>query len=91
MDMFRPEVTEAIEMHAALKTEGFVDVERTVKFMKRQQRWISLHDASGLKEHQWYRLPDKMRRTTIRWTSDYIFGNSTSIPSYTHGTKKFKI
>ncbi len=58
--MFRPEVTAAIEMHAALKTEGFVDVERTVKFMKRQQRWISLHDVSSLKEHQRYRLPDKM-------------------------------
>jgi hypothetical protein len=60
MDMFRPEVTSAIEMHAALKTEGFVDVESTVKFMKRQHRWISLHDVSSVKEHQRYRLPDKM-------------------------------
>ncbi len=58
--MFRPEVTATIEMHAALKTEGFVDVESTMKFMKRQHRWISLHDVSSVKEHQRYRLPDKM-------------------------------
>ncbi|KZS09137.1 Uncharacterized protein APZ42_026709 [Daphnia magna] len=60
MDMFRPAVTAAIEMHAALGTDGFVNVGSTVRFMKRLHRWISLHDVSSVKEQQRYRLPDKM-------------------------------
>jgi hypothetical protein len=28
--------------------------------MKRQHRWISLHDVSNVKEHQWCRIPEKM-------------------------------
>lgn len=60
MDMFRPAVTAAIEMHASIGTEGFVNVEPTVTFMKRQHRWNSLHDVSSVTEHLRYRLPDKM-------------------------------
>jgi hypothetical protein len=40
--------------------QGFVDVERTVKFTKRLHRWISLHDVCNVKQHQRYTLLDKM-------------------------------
>ena len=59
MDLFRPEVTAAILMHAEKKKKGFEDVQATVAFMKKMHRWISFHDISSSKEHLRKRLKEK--------------------------------
>lgn len=88
MDMFRPAVTAAIEMHAALGTDGFVNVGSTVRFMKRLHRWISLHDVSSVKEHQLYRLPNKIPYYS---PLDERLHFLESDFSYMNGNKKSKI
>ena len=59
MNLFRPEVTAAILMHAEKKKKGFEDVQATVAFMKKMHRWISFHDISSSKEHLRKRLKEK--------------------------------
>lgn len=59
MDMFKPDVTAAIRMHAEIGTLGFENVEPTVLFMESVHKWISIHDVSSLKEYWLKRLPDK--------------------------------
>ena len=59
MDVFRSDLTATIRLHAELGTEGFEDVDSTLKFMENMQRWIAIHDISSTKEHILKRLPDK--------------------------------
>ena len=63
MDMFRPAVTTAIQMHADNKTRGFIDVESTVTFMERQHRWNSLHAERKLLG--FFILGDEFRTFTL--------------------------
>ena len=59
MDVFRSDAIAAIRMHAELGSKGFEDVDSTIEFMEKFQRWISIHDISSTTEHILKRLPDK--------------------------------
>lgn len=49
IDMFRPEVTAAIEMHSEIGTEGFGNVASISNFTKEIHKWVSIHDILVLK------------------------------------------
>ena len=68
--------------------QGFIDVKRIVKFMKRLNQWISLHDVSSVEQHQSYSLMDKMHYYSSLDELLHMSPNLTSIPSYKNDSKK---
>ena len=68
--------------------QGFIDVKRIVKFMKRLNQWISLHDVSSVEQHQSYSLMDKMLYYSSLDELLHMSPNLTSIPSYKNDSKK---
>ena len=47
MDVFRQEAVAAVKVNHELKVKGFEDIEGTVDFMEKMQKWIAIHDISS--------------------------------------------